>query len=136
MRALIPFAICLLLASCTRPAQSEDFIRADKADGGVYSFPVDMADSLASYDFWFYSRLAAGRRDNVELRVSWVAPSGRSLYETVYMERVDSRGVRELYRSGMVPSEYGEWTVNVRPVDPGKGFLGLGLICRRNDGTR
>lgn len=136
MRALIPFVTCLLLASCARPAQTESFIRADGAEDGVYSFPVDMTDSLATYDFWFYSRLAAGRKSNLELRVSWTAPSGRSLYETVYMGALDSRGVRELYRSGMVPAEYGEWKLNVRPVDPGKEFLGLGLICRRNDGAR
>ena len=102
----------------------------------MYSFPVDMDDSLATYDFWFYSRLAAGRKGNLELRVSWTAPSGRSLYETVYMGNLDSRGERELYRSGIVPAEYGEWRVNVRPIDPGKDFLGLGLICRRNDGAR
>ena len=38
---------CLSLAACSRPSQTEMFIRADKADGGVYSFPVEMTDSLA-----------------------------------------------------------------------------------------
>lgn len=127
---------CLSLAACSRPSQTEMFIRADKADGGVYSFPVEMTDSLASYDFWFYSRLFSGSIGNLELRVSWTAPSGESFYETVYMEKVDSHGVRELYRSGVVPAEYGEWKLNVRPVDPVKDFLGLGLVTIRNDGTR
>lgn len=136
MRALIPFISCLLLAACARPAQTENFIRSDRAEDGVYSFLVDMTDSLATYDFWFYSRLAAGRKSNLELRVSWTAPSGRSLYETVYMGALDSRGERELYRSGIVPAEYGDWRVNVRPIDPGKDFLGLGLIYKRNDGAR
>ena len=77
-----------------------------------------------------------GSIGNLELRVSWTAPSGESFYETVYMEKVDSHGVRELYRSGVVPAEYGEWKLNVRPVDPVKDFLGLGLIAIRNDGTR
>lgn len=135
-QALVPFLLCLMLAGCARPAETEAFVRADKADDGVYSFPVDMADSLSCYDFWFYSRLSSGRRDNLELRVSWTSPSGKSFYETVFMKEVDSMGVRELYRSGVVPVECGEWKINVRPVDAGKDFLGLGLICRRNDGTR
>ncbi len=135
-RTLLPFLLFLSLSGCERPVETEVFVSSVDAADGVYSFPVDMEDSLSSYDFWFYSRLFSGSRGNLELRVSWISPSGRSFYETVFMEKVDSRGVRELYRSGMVPSEYGEWRLNVRPIDAGKDFLGLGLISRRNDGAR
>lgn len=135
-RTLLPFFFCLLAACCARPVETEVFVRSADAEGGVYSFPVDMSDSLSSYDFWFYSRLFSGSRSNLGLRVSWVSPSGESFYETVFMEKVDESGVRELYRSGVVPAEYGEWKINVRPIEAGEGFLGLGLICRKNDGTR
>lgn len=134
--ALLPFLLFLSLSGCERPAETEVFVRSADAADGVYSFPVDMSDSLSSYDFWFYSRLFSGSRGNLELRVSWTSPSGGSFYETVFMERVDEYGVRELYRSGVVPVEYGEWKINVRPIDAGKDFLGLGLISRRNDGAR
>jgi len=95
-----------------------------------------MTDSLSTYDFWFYSRTGKKSISNVELRVLWLSPSGESLSETVYMKSVGIRGSRELYRSGMVPAECGEWQLSVRPVGVGPDFLGLGVIYRENHGAR
>jgi len=62
--------------------------------------------------------------------------SGNGFSETVYMRRVEVRGTREAYRSGMVPAEAGDWQLSVRPVGVDADFLGLGVICKRKDGTR
>ena len=52
------------------------------------------------------------------------------------MERVDPKGEKELYRSGMVPAQAGDWQLSVRPVGVDEDFLGLGVICKKRDGTR
>ena len=51
-------------------------------------------------------------------------------------ETVDSDGERELYRSGVVLSEGGQWRLSVRPLGVDDNFCGLGLICEEHDGTR
>lgn len=136
-RSLTGILSALVLVACTAPTgETDSFVRADRARGGVYSFSLPLTDSLATYDFWFYSRLLSDRQDDIELRVLWLSPSGESFRETVYMRNPGTKGSRELYRSGVGLSEVGEWKINVRPVGVGKEFTGLGLICRENDGTR
>ena len=66
----------------------------------------------------------------------WLSPSGESVAETVYMRSVERRGTRELYRRGLIPAEAGDWQLSVRPVGADEDFLGLGVICKRQDGTR
>ncbi len=137
LRLLPALLLALAMGGCVAPADvRESFVPADSARDGVYSFSLPLTDSLAVYDFSFYGRLLSGRQDNVELRVLWLSPSGESFSETVYMKSLDSRGSRELYRSGVRLSEAGEWKINVRPVGVGNGFTGLGLICTKSDGTR
>lgn len=126
----------LCLAACSQVSGYNGFVRSDEARDGVYSFSLPLTDSLATYDFSFYGRLLQGRQDNIELRVLWLSPSGESFSETVYMKSLDSRGGKELYRSGMSFPQWGEWRLNVRPVGVDGNFTGLGLICTKCDGTR
>lgn len=133
------FALCVALccaAACSEPTSHETFVYSKDSLSGVYSFPVEMTDSTASYDFWIYARTLSGEIENLEIRALWLTPSGESLSETVYMETVDSRGVRELYRSAVVPSELGEWKLNLRPVVGTSRLLGLGIVQKEHDGTR
>lgn len=130
-------AIALLSAACSGAGQTSRFIRSDKAPEGVYVFELPLEDSLASYDFWFYSRVEETPMSNLRLDVQWLSPSGRSLSETVYMRSVGLEGDREKYRSGMVPADAGLWRLSVRPVGAGDDFCGLGLVYVKNtDGTR
>ena len=132
-------AACVMAASCScaKPDYQHSYVRADQSSDGVYSFEFEMTDSLASYDFWIYSRAEKVGLENLELRVLWMSPSGESFRETVYMKEVDKRGSSELYRSGVVPAEYGNWSIHIRPMPKESSLYGLGMICKSNfDGTR
>ena len=124
------------LTGCREPDGWETFLRRDAARDGVYVFSLPLADTTAAYDFWFYSRMGRRPLENLQLNVQWLAPSGEGFSETVYMRRVEVSGTRELYRTGMVPAEAGDWQLSVRPVGAGEDFLGLGVMFRKQDGTR
>ena len=129
---LVALALCLAPSGCVKPASSEKFIPAAKAQAGIYVFDFEMADTLSTYDFYFYTRVDGPQLDSLPLKVMWVAPSGESFTETVYM---DPTAVMEPYRSGVRPAEAGDWRICVRPVGVSGGFRGLGLVCKDN-GTR
>ena len=137
------FAV-LLAAACREPSAREEFV----AGGGPFLFQVDMTDTTRTYDFTFYTRLD-GRPHLLEkivdmpLDIQWISPSEEVFQETVWLPLTDpdatyySRQIRHLYRSGVVPSEPGIWTLNVSVPDTLQipGLRGLGLIQRYN-GTR
>lgn len=121
---------------CSRPLSSETFVRSDRSLDGVYIFELDLPDSLAFYDIWFYSRTVNEPLASLPLNVQWLAPSGKRFSERVYMKLVDADGEKELYRSGVVPSETGKWQLSVRPLGVDENFCGLGVICEEHHGTR
>ena len=134
---LAALALSLALPACSEPDGAELFLRRDEARDGIYVFTLPLQDTTAAYDFWFYSRTARTRLDNLQLNVQWLAPSGDGFSETVYMRSVGPLGSRELYRSGMVPAQAGDWQLSVRPVGVDEGFAGLGVIYKRYEhGTR
>ena len=126
----------VLLSGCSRPLSTEIFVRSDRAESGVYIFDLELRDSSAVYDFWFYSRTLGPELTGLPLNVQWLAPSGKRFSETVYMKSVDADGERELYRSGVVPAEGGTWRLSVRPLGVDEDFCGLGVICKERHGTR
>ncbi len=128
MRRLLPVLILLLAAACSRPGSYEVFKHADGS--GDYSFDLEFADTLQACDISFYTAidrpLLQDTLVSFPLKVVWRAPSGRYFSETVYYP-ADS--VRVRYRSGLVPSEAGVWTLSVS-IDPEpRGLRGLGVIC-------
>ncbi len=133
MRALLPILCALgVLAACSRPSSYEQFVRSDGS--GEYSFELELPDTLSSYDISFYSAVdrplfSADTLRSFPLQVVWRSPSGRYLSETVYYP-ADSLKAR--YRSGIVPSEEGSWTLSVTIAPEPRGLRGLGVICRRN----
>ena len=131
-------ALCLsaVLPGCSRPEDLEEFILQQDARDGVYVFTLPLQDTTAAYDFWFYSRAASQRVENLRLNVQWLAPSGDAFPETVFMRVVEPRGTKERYRSGVIPAQAGDWQLSVRPVGVGDDFLGLGVVFKRQDGTR
>ena len=135
--AVLAVLVCgLALSACAVPDSLEQFVRKDEARGGVYIYSLPLTDTTAAYDFWFYSRTEYRKLESLQLNVQWLAPSGDGFAETVYMRAVEPKGSKELYRSGMVPVEAGDWQLSVRPVGVDEDFLGLGVICRKQDGTR
>ena len=124
-------------AACRQPDTQDIFVSASEAVDGVYHYGFELKDSLSTYDFSFYARSVHEKISNLELRVQWISPSGEAMRETVYMRQVSRVGDRELYRSGVVPKEYGAWRITVRPIDENGELTGLGIICKNNfNGTR
>lgn len=127
MRRLLLVAVVLAAAACARPGSYEQFVRSDGS--GEYSFSLDFADTLQACDISFYTAidrpLLKDTLVSFPLKVVWRAPSGRYFSETVYFP-ADS--VRVRYRSGLVPSEAGEWTLSVSIEKEPRGLRGLGVI--------
>lgn len=142
--AVLFLALCV---SCGRPEVEESFVKAcNVADGGVYSFSIDMRDTLCRYDLSFYTRLDVRKNrldgiGGIGLDIVWVSPTGER-----YGEMVDipvpvsgnffSTAVVVPYRTGLLPVEPGEWTLEVRVPDAPSGFRGLGVMIERKNGTR
>ena len=134
--AVAALACALALAGCREPDGFETFVRRDAARNGVYVFSLPLTDTTAAYDFWFYSRTVRHPVTNLRLNVQWLSPSGDGFSETVYMRSVLRRGSKELYRSGMVPAQAGDWQLSVRPVGAEDELLGWGVVYKKHDGTR
>lgn len=132
--------VCLLLIAivldcCSRPVFSDWFIPSEDAAGNVYDFSFQMADSLSSYDFSFYTRVDGAWERSIRLDAVWHSPDGESFSETVYLRPENRREGVQPYRIGVEPSVPGDWRLTVSVPDAPEGFLGLGLICKEN-GTR
>lgn len=137
MRRILSIVVfALALASCREPSSVEQFVPGD----GPFQFSVDMSDSLAMYDFDFYSRLDTKPSEcpsSLLLMVRWISPVDSVFRENVYLP-VRSGEVYQPYRADVVPSIYGRWTLVVACPEASsvKGFRGLGLVTVKRHGTR
>ncbi len=154
--------LLLLTLACNPPASYEQFVRADEAPEGIYEFTLpDFCTVLAtspchsersegiSFDLSFYTAPLAAP---LQLEVAWSYPQEEGAVarysETVWFPAGKHRA---LYRSGItvptvdtsapapsvIPSEAKDpLTIRVKPINPPERFRGLGIICKRNDGTR
>ncbi len=128
-------SIAIALSCCSRPAFSDWFIPSSEAVDNIYDFSCQMADSLGSYDFSFYTRVDGVWDRSIRLDAVWHSPDGGQFSETAYLRpESKSEGIQP-YRSGVEPSAPGDWRLTVLVPDAPEGFLGLGLICKEN-GTR
>lgn len=138
LRAFCAAAVCLLLACCAKPAYYEEFIRADEAESGIYSFTLDLADTLCTYDISFYISPAHAKVPADTSRtcrclpvyVVWTGPQDESFEEMVYM---DPGQTVQPYRQGVEMAVLGDWKLDLRPMEVPSGFRGIGIICHRND---
>jgi len=134
--ALAIFALLCVL-SCQRPDTTEQFLREDQSQFGIYTFDEYMSDSLSNYTVSFYTAVDGKKAQIcVPLQVAWISPGGKTFSETVYMTAGSSSGDREVYRSGLVPYEFGHWTLGIASLHDIEGFRGIGVIVERKDGTR
>ena len=140
MRKHLTIGLLLLSAvSCREPMGSECFVPGE----GPFSFPVDMADTTASYDFDFYTRVDAlpneiARLTELPLVVCWQSPSDSLYAETVWMPMQGpssffTRDVHTPYRADVRPREAGLWTMTVSLPDTVSvpGLRGLGLVITK-----
>lgn len=159
-RLFILSAVCGLLASCVKPAVQDIFIKSVDAAEGTYVFDLDLSDSLAVYDLYFYSRTDAAPRalkrvPPINMTVEWLAPDATAavseensandilpqdsvpvLIDTVALAAVQHGTVRQQYRTGVNPSVRGLWRLRVSVLNTPGHFCGLGIICERKDGAR
>ena len=125
----------IVLSCCSGTAFSDWFIPSGEAVDNVYDFSFQMADSLSTYDFSFYTRVDGTWDSSIRLDAVWHSPDGGQFSETVYLRPESKNEGIQSYRSGVQPSVPGDWRLTVLVPDAPEGFLGLGLICEGN-GTR
>ncbi|MBO4605804.1 MAG: hypothetical protein J5667_04630 [Bacteroidales bacterium] len=127
-RLLIALAV-VCFWSCARPVSGELFLAAPR---NSYDFPILVVDSLAHFDFAFYTRVDSDDSvsEPVRLDITWVAPSDTVYRETVYMLTDTGEGTLQRYRSYVRFPSVGQWTLKVGVSPEVKGFRGLGLIWK------
>jgi len=139
LRRFLCLLLPLALTACGEPSSYEEFVKSSEAVDGVYAFTLELSTEK-SYDMWICTRDDAVNFGNEEaplaLELRWVAPSGNSWEETVYVHCGDKEGNIEAYREDSVPAETGEWKLYMKPGAVSATFRGLGLICTSDDGTR
>lgn len=139
MRRLSVIAFLAALAvSCSAPDGHEEFLRAPRES---YVFTVADVDSLALYNFSFYTKVTSSRlyvnRAPFALDIEWMAPDSTVYSEPrLYLDGGSERGVVAPYRTGVRFPRSGDWTLSVRVENTCTGFTGLGLKYDIINGTR
>ena len=121
------------LVSCREPLSSEIFVRNDQMVDGAYEFALDMSRGEYSYDLSFYTVIDGKGVSELPLYIELISPSGTKYAENVSMEVGESTGDLQLYRSSLVPVEYGIWTMRVTPMIEIRQMRGMGLINERKE---
>lgn len=143
LRCILAFMLLCTAVSCGTPAEESSFVRqSDRDSSGKYAFKVSLDDSLHRHTLEIYTMIDAPEKafgsmpGMIPLHIEAIAPSGKRYAETVgipkdscTIENSFSRQYGSVYRQGFVPSEYGEWTIQIKVVgeDRFPGLRGLGL---------
>ena len=129
----------VLLGSCSRPTGGEEFLPGPR---NSYDFRLDVADTLAFYDFSFYTRVdklghkGLGLREPLRLGIVWKDPSDSTYRESVWMQPEYIDGTVRKYRTGVRFPEPGQWVLSVSITPETEGLRGLGLVWNYYYGTR
>jgi len=102
----------------------------------MYSFVLDMSDSIASYDIYIYSRIETPSREHVieiPMDIWWVDPDRTKYIEKVYFCSSSSLGEKILYRQDVIPSKRGKWYLGIHPDVLPKNLCGFGVELKRKD---
>lgn len=118
----------VMLISCSEPLTDESFVRRDQLVNGAYEFALDMSDGEFTYDLSFYTIIDGTGVTQLPLSIELVSPSGSRYAEKVTMDVSGEEMDMQLYRSSLVPVEYGIWTLRVVPLTNIPQMRGLGLI--------
>ena len=129
----------VLLGACSRPTGGEEFLPGPR---NSYDFRLDVADTLAFYDFSFYTRVdktgreALAPHEALRLGIVWRDPSDSTYRETVWMQPEYVGGTVSRYRTGVQFPQPGQWTLSVSVTPETGGLRGLGLVWQYYYGTR
>lgn len=141
---LAGLAAVFMVCSCGQPLVESGYLRSGDAPApGRYVFDLNLTDSLSTYTLSFYSVMDLAESSctapDIALEISLQAPSGRTFGETVAlpsgMWRSDGKMqavLREVYRDGFVPSEYGVWTMELKVNPACEELCGMGYELKRN----
>lgn len=127
-RLFIAIALAALAASCSMPLSEETFVRRNQAVDGTYEFAVDMSYGEYSYDISFYTVMDGKGISRLPLKINLISPGGKEFTETVSMDVGNPKGDLQLYRSSLVPIEYGIWTLKITPLQEISKMRGLGVV--------
>lgn len=128
-RIVLLLIVAVSVLCCARPASEEYFVKASEVSGGVYSFSLDLSDSLSVYDIYFFSPSIC---QGMEVKVLWTGPDGDFFSETAYMA---GSSECELYRKDVSMNVPGTWKLDIRLSGEPEDFRGLGIVSKRH-GTR
>jgi len=129
-RILLSAFLTALIWGCTETGSSRD---------GMYIYSVDMSDTTAFYDIWVTVRTPVHTSaDSLKMIIcitspdrhrysvdTWVVPIGRQGSAFDRDDRLGSRfsafshDIKALYRSGVRPSQSGEWVLSFT-ADPSR----------------
>lgn len=129
----------ILLSGCGRPTGGEQFLPGPR---NSYDFHLEVADTLALYDFSFFTRVdkngskAFAPHEPLRLGIVWRDPSDSTYRETVWMRPEYVGGTVRKYRTGVQFPMAGEWVLSVSITPETEGLRGFGLIWDYYYGTR
>lgn len=144
--------LVMCLVCCSAPDTWEMFVKnTGDGDRSEYIFPLKMSDSLAIYDIELFTRLDisdaafAALPEVIPLNITYTSPSGTGYYEEAGISKNGwsrashfSYEYRLPFRQGLIPVEYGDWSMSIDiPEEAGiEGLRGFGIRVTRKNRTR
>ena len=140
---LAGLAAVFMVCSCGQPLVESGYLRSGDAPApGRYVFDLNLTDSLSTYTLSFYSVMDRAESScpvpGIALEIGLVSPSGQKFGETLGLpsDRWRKEGkmqavLREVYRDGFVPSEYGVWKMEINVSPACEGLCGMGYELKR-----
>ena len=135
---LLGALLLALTAGCSKPDEGYALLsrQAAEADGGRYTFVLDLDEDGCTYETYVAARINTARLSGqtLELQFSVTSPTGETAIERVAFPLRDARGVRDFLwpwrdRIRVSGSGLGRWTVVITLPDPiaRKAVEGIGL---------
>ena len=144
----LAFVLAVVAVGCSQPRSREFFQMRENAEyGDTYSFSLDLCDSTVTYSMDFFTKLerAAFERfssEDIILDLRWFSPSDSIITDTVRVLSSLPAGGDYYTRDLITPYEGvrgltpGEWRLKAKVVNSPEAVRGVGIILRREDGTR
>lgn len=119
-RIVLLLMLALLSTGCRKPTDGYALVsrQTAAADGGRYSFEIDLDDSCRTYSTAVAARVATARLDrpDIELQLSVTSPSGATAVERIaFPLSGNNRKVRNRRNEGDVRDYLWPWRENIRP---------------------
>ena len=131
----------IILLSCMNHSFDFDsFVLRKDVVEGIYSFDLDMSDTLGVYDIMLFGSLdwtdkEVDKKNEIKLNISLISPTEKAYNESVYLpknklqrDNFFSKSIYVSYRKDIKPPELGRWklTIRIENKEDFKDIRGLG----------